>query len=129
MAMSWHVYLVKAKNSLGTAQRAYEQGEFDSCASRAYFAVFQAEIAALIKLTEFRQEQWRHERVQAEFNRRLIQARKVFPASLRSIHDDLMGRRHTADYTDQHVSARLSEQCLRRADEMLTAIERRLGEL
>ena len=126
--MSWHVYLAKAKNSLGTAQRAYAQRDFDSCASRAYFAVLQAEIAALIKLTEFRQEQWGHERVQAEFNRRLIQARKVFPASLRSTHDDLMGRRHTADYTDQHVSARLAEQCLRRADEMLTAIERRLGE-
>jgi uncharacterized protein (UPF0332 family) len=126
--MSWHVYLAKAKNSLGTAQRAYEQGDFDSCASRAYFAVFQAEIAALIKLTEFRQDQWRHDRVQEEFNRRLIQARKIFPASLRSIHDDLIGRRHLADYADQHVSVRTAEQCLRKAAEMLTAIERIVGE-
>ncbi len=126
--MGWQVYLTKARNSLRTAQSAYEQGDFDSCASRVYFAVFQAEIAALIKLTEFRQEQWRHDRVQEEFNRRLIQARKVFPASLRSIHDDLIGRRHLADYTAQHVSVRLAEQCLRRAAEMLTAIERILGE-
>jgi uncharacterized protein (UPF0332 family) len=126
--MTWQVYLAKARDSLRTAQSAYEQGDSDSCASRAYFAVFQAEIAALIKLTEFRQEQWRHERVQAEFNQRLIQARKVFPASVRSIHDDLIGRRHSADYTDQHVSARLAEQCLRRAAEMLTAIEGILGE-
>ena len=79
--MGWHVYLAKAKNSLATAQHAYEQGDFDSCASRAYFAAFHSEIAALIKLTEFRQDQWRHDRVQEEFNRRLIQARKVFPAS------------------------------------------------
>ena len=126
--MDPQVYLAKARHSLRTAQSAYEQGDFESCTSRAYFAVLQAEIAALIKLTEFRQEQWRHERVQAEFNQRLIQARKAFPASLRSIHDDLIGRRHTADYTDQHVSARLAEQCLRRATEMLTAIERILGE-
>jgi uncharacterized protein (UPF0332 family) len=126
--MTWQVYLAKARDSLRTAQSAYEQGDSDSCASRAYFAVFQAEIAALIKLTEFRQEQWGHERVQAEFNQRLIQARKGFPASLRSIHDDLIGRRHSADYTDQHVSARLAEQCLRRAAEMLTAIEGILGE-
>jgi hypothetical protein len=62
--------------------------------------MFQAEIAALIKPTGFRQERWRHERVQAEFNQKLIQARKVFPASLRFIHDDFIGRRHTADYTD-----------------------------
>ena len=79
--MGWQVYLAKAKNNLGTAQRAYAQGDFDSCASRAYFAAFHSEIAALIKLTEFRQDQWRHDRVQEEFNRRLIQARKVFPAS------------------------------------------------
>jgi uncharacterized protein (UPF0332 family) len=126
--MSWHVYLVKAKNSLGTAQHAYNQRDFDSCASRAYFAMFQAEIAALIKLTEFRQERWRHERVQAEFNQRLIQARKVFPASLRSTHDDLIGRRHTADYTDQLISARTAERCLRKGAEMFTTIERVLEE-
>jgi uncharacterized protein (UPF0332 family) len=126
--MDPQVYLTKARNSLRTAQSAYEQGDFDSCASRAYFAVFQAEITALIKLTELRPEAWRHEHVQAEFNRRLIQTRKVFPASLRSIHDDLIGRRHTADYTGQHVSARLAEQCVRRATEMLTAIERILEE-
>jgi uncharacterized protein (UPF0332 family) len=126
--MSWHVYLAKAKNSLGAAQHAYEQGDFDSCTSRAYFAILQAEIAALIKPTEFRQEQWRHKRVQAEFNQRLIQAPKVFPASLRSTHDNLIGRRHTADYTDQLISARTAERCLRKPAEMLTTIERVLGE-
>ena len=126
--MDWQTYLAKAKNSLATAQHAYEQRDFDSCTSRAYFAVFQAEIAALIKLTEFRQEQWRHERVQAEFNQRLIQARKVFPASLRSTHDDLIGRRHTADYTDQLISAGTAERCVRKAAEMFTTIERILEE-
>jgi uncharacterized protein (UPF0332 family) len=126
--MGWEVYLTKARNSLRTAQSAYEQRDFDSCASRAHLAVFQAEIAALIKLAEFRREQWRHERVQAEFNRRLIHARKLFPASLRSIHDELVGRRHIADYTEQFISAQIAGQCLRRAAEMLTIIERVLGE-
>jgi uncharacterized protein (UPF0332 family) len=124
--MSWHIYLTKAKNSLETAQHAYTRGDFDSSASRAYFAVFQAEIAALIKLTEFRQEQWSHARVQAEFNRRLIHARKLFPASLRSLHYDLVGIRHTADYSDRVISARTAEQCLGRAAEMLTNIVRTL---
>ena len=126
--MAWQVYLAKARNSLRTAQNASEQGDFDSCASRAYFAVFQAEIAALIKLSEFRQEQWRHDRVQEEFNHRLIQARKVFPASLRSIHNDLIGRRRLADYTDQHISVRTAADCLRKAAEMVTTIARVLGE-
>ena len=125
--MAWQVYLVKARSSLRTAQSAYEQGDSDSCASRAYFAVFQTEIAALIKLTEFRQDQWGHDRVQEEFNRRLIRARKLFPASLRSIHNDLIGRRRLADYTDQHSSVRMAEECPRKAAEMVTTIAGVLG--
>jgi uncharacterized protein (UPF0332 family) len=126
--MDPQVYLTKARNSLRTAQSAYQQGNFDSCASRAYFAVFQAEIAALIKLTEFRQNQWGRDRVQEEFNRRLIRARKLFPASRRSIPNDLIGRRRLADYTDQHISVRMAEERLGKSAEMVTTIAGVLGE-
>ena len=33
--MAWAIYLAKARNNLRTAQHAYEQGDFDSCVSRA----------------------------------------------------------------------------------------------
>jgi len=120
--MDWQVYLAKARNNLRTAQSAYEQGDFDSCVSRAYFAVFHVEIAALVKLTEFRQDRWGHDSVQGEFNRRLIRSRHLFPSSLRFIHNDLIGRRHIADYKDQHVSARTAERCLEKAAEMVSII-------
>jgi uncharacterized protein (UPF0332 family) len=120
--MGWHIYLSKARNNLRTAQLAYDHNDFDSCVSRAYFAVFQIEIASLLKLTSFRQERWGHDRVQAEFNRRLIRDQKVFPVSLRFIHNDLIGRRHTADYSAQHVGARAAERCLRKATEMISTI-------
>jgi hypothetical protein len=42
--------------------------------------------------------------------------------ALRFIHNDLIGRRYTADYTDQHVSARTAERCLRKATEMVSTI-------
>ena len=116
------MYLAKARNNVRTAQGAYDQGDFDSCASRAYFAVFQVEIAALIKLTEFRQDRWSHDRVQEEFNPKLIRSRKLFPSALRCVHNDLIGRRHIADYTDQHLSARTSERCLKHATDMVTTI-------
>jgi hypothetical protein len=103
--MDPQVYLTKARNSLRTAPSAYEQGDFDFYASRAYCAVFQAEIAALIKLTELRQEQWDDDCVQEEFDRRLIRARKLFPSSLRSIHNDLIGRRRLADFIQINISA------------------------
>lgn len=120
--MDWQVYLAKAKNNIQTAQSAYALGDSDSCASRAYFAVFHAEIAALVKLTAFRQGRWGHDRVQEEFNRQLVRGRKIFPASLQSLHSDLIGRRHIADYTAQHISVRVAERCLRRATEMVTHI-------
>ena len=84
--------------------------------------MFHVEIAALVKLTPFRQERWGHDRVQAEFNRRLIHAQKQFSASLRFIHNDLIGRRHMADYTAQHVSAHAATRCLRQATEMVATI-------
>jgi uncharacterized protein (UPF0332 family) len=120
--MGWHIYLSKARNNLRTAQLAYDHDDFDSCVSRAYFAVFQVEIASLLKLTSFRQERWGHDRVQAEFNRRLIRDQKVFSTSLRFIHNDLIGRRHTADYSAQHVGARTAERCFRKATEMVSTI-------
>lgn len=116
------MYLKKAQNSLRTARTAYDMGDFDSCVSRAYFAVFQIEIAALLKLTEFRLERWEHDQVQAEFNRRLIRARKIFPSSLRFIHNDLIGRRHIADYKEQSIGARTAERCVKHAAEMVTTI-------
>ncbi len=120
--MDWHVYLTKARSNLRTAQSAYKQQDYDSCASRAYFAVFQSEIAALVKLTPFRQDRWGHDRVQAEFNRRLIHARKLFSTSLRFIHNDLIGRRHIADYKDQHIGRRTAERCTRKATELVSTI-------
>ena len=126
--MDWRIYLVKANNDLRTAQSAYGLEDFDSCASRAYFAVFHAEIAALVKLTEFRQDRWGHDQVQAEFNRRLIRARKLFPSSLRFIHNDLIGRRHIADYKDQQISTQTAERCLKHATQMVATITGVLGE-
>jgi uncharacterized protein (UPF0332 family) len=90
--------------------------------SRAYFAVFHSEIAALVKLTPFQQDRWGHDRVQAEFNRRLIQERKLFAASLRFTHNDLIGRRHIADYKDQHVGLQAADRCLRKAIAMVSTI-------
>ena len=122
--MQWQVYLEKAQSSLRVAEMALTSGEYDSCVSRAYYAMFQAEIAALIKLTDFRPSQWGHGRVQAEFNRRLIHAQKIFPAGLRFIHSDLIGRRHIADYEEKRIGRMTAERCVKKAKEMVIEIVR-----
>jgi len=40
-------FLIKAKDNLNAAQMCFENGFYDSCANRAYYAVFHAAIAAL----------------------------------------------------------------------------------
>jgi hypothetical protein len=51
-----------------------------------------------------------------------------FPLPCDRFTDELAGRRHIADYTEQFISAQIAGQCLRRAVEMDTIIERILGE-
>jgi len=75
--MNWQEFLDKARSNLRVAERALMDGEPDPSVSRAYYAVFHAAIAALLKLTDYRpkEQTWNHESVAAEFNRRLIRQR------------------------------------------------------
>jgi uncharacterized protein (UPF0332 family) len=61
--MDWQVYLEKARSNLRVAEMACDAGEYDSAVSRAYYAVFHAEITTLLKLTDFRPSRWDHDRV------------------------------------------------------------------
>lgn len=82
--MEWEDYWLKAKENLEMAVLSYQNKKYNVCASRAYYAVFLASVAALIKLTNFRAEdnEWQHGQVQAQLNRQLIMRRKVLPAEL-----------------------------------------------
>ena len=112
----------KAKSNLHTAQSAYAQGDFPiPCTSRAYLPFSTLEIAALMKLTAFRQDRWGHDRVQEEFNRQLVRSNKVFPASLQSIHNDLIVK-GTSRTIQRNTSVYIAERCLREATEMVTHI-------
>ena len=113
--MARQVYLEKARSNLRVAEMSCDAGEYDPAVSRAYYAVFHAEIAALLKLTDFRPPHWDHGRIQAEFNRRLIHARQVFSTALRFIHNDLLGRRHIANYEAERLGQVVAERCVRKA--------------
>ena len=76
-------YLAKAKENLEMTLLAYQRKKHNVCASRSYYSVFLASIAALIELTDLRARDnaWDHGQVQAELNRRLIMRRKVLPGT------------------------------------------------
>jgi uncharacterized protein (UPF0332 family) len=126
-AAVWSVYLEKAQSNLRVAEMACDAGEYDPAVSRAYYAVLQVEIAALLKLTDFHPQYWGHDRVPGEFNRRLIHRQKVFPTSLRFFHSDLLGRRHIADYEREQHGRGVAERCVRKAQDMVSVVARRLA--
>lgn len=128
--MEWDDYWQKAKENLDVAALAYQNQKHNACASRAYYAVFLASIAVLLKLTDYRarRNEWDHSQVQAELNRRLIMRRKVLPGELGRIPMDLMELRHEADYKPQSVTAKDAKWAYDRAEKFLSTIESTLGE-
>jgi uncharacterized protein (UPF0332 family) len=123
-------YWAKAKENLEMALLAYQLKKHNVCASRAYYSVFLASIAALLKLTDLRtrNNQWDHGQVQAELNRRLIMRRKILPAELGRTPIDLMELRHLADYKPQSVSVTEAKRACDRAKKFLSSIEGALKE-
>jgi hypothetical protein len=79
-------YLAKATESLSSAETDFAAARYNSCANRAYYACFQAAIAALLSASirpNNPREEWSHEFVQSQFNGLLINRRKLYAMSLR----------------------------------------------
>ncbi|NUO79898.1 HEPN domain-containing protein [candidate division KSB1 bacterium] len=119
-------FLGKAKANLAVAQYSLANGFFDVSASRAYYAAFQAAIAALahhgIKNTKNA-----HKWVQATFNTELIKRRKIFSSKLRSYLLDMLSVRNDADYSQDALSKKEASQQLIKAEEMVAAITQELS--
>src|SRR5438128_6165078 len=94
-------YLAKAQESLAGAESELAHRRFNSYARGAYYACFQAAIAALLDAGSSPPApagRWGHDFVQARFVSQLIQQRKHYPATLRRTLVELMVIRHKADY-------------------------------
>jgi len=109
---------------LQAAERDRLHRAFDPCVSRAYFAAFQAAIAALFVLADYRRRghHWDHGEIAAEFTRRLIRQRKIFGGEIASILDDLKTRRHQADYSTVSMSDKIAQRTLDKARKLVGLI-------
>jgi uncharacterized protein (UPF0332 family) len=118
------IYLAKVAESLKTAESEYEQGRYNSCANRCYYACFQAAIAALLREgIRTTGKQWGHDFVQARFNGELINRRKRFSASLRQILPDNQALRDLGDYGSMHVTEIEAGRALRKAQAFVAAVQ------
>lgn len=110
--------LERAQATLKAAQLCLREHLYDSAANRAYFAAFQAAIAALEKHGSRRNE-WTHKGVHSDFIHFFVRRRKVVPSAFMGALPDLMQLRHRADYQDPGISQRQAERAVRLAEEFI----------
>jgi len=96
-------FLNKAKENLTAAQVCFDNGLFNACANRAYYAALQAAIAALAH-RGIKRDKIDHGQVQADFSRELINRRKIYPSKFKSYLPDIQFVRNQADYSGENVS-------------------------
>lgn len=119
------IYLGKAEDSLAGAASELANGRYDNCANRAYYACFQAAIAALLRegiRPPGQAARWGHDFVQARFVGDLINRRRLYPARLREALFRGMELRQTADYKTERVSAVQASRQLDRAQAFVDAV-------
>ena len=115
------LYQDKALESLAGAESELDARRYNNAAKLAYFACFQAAVAALIRAGARRSGsdvEWRHDFVQAEIRRR-----RLVPAELGSVLLDTMRLRHLADYAPRSVSERNARQSVARARTFVATLE------
>ncbi len=71
-------FLAKAEENLTAAHICFENGLYNACANRAYYAALHAAVAALAH-RGIRRDKISHGQVQADFSGELIKRRKVYP--------------------------------------------------
>jgi uncharacterized protein (UPF0332 family) len=122
-------FLRKARESLASAEADLRAGRFNSAASRAYYAVFQAAVAALKEQgVAPRGASWDHKFVISEFSGKLIRRRKVVSARLTGTLDILLQRRLRADYRPAGLGRREASDSTRRAQVFVQELKIRLIE-
>jgi uncharacterized protein (UPF0332 family) len=118
-------FLRKAEQSLAGAESELAAGRYDNCANRAYYACFQAAVAALLRAglrPTGKSGRWSHDVIQASFAEQLVNRRKLYPAALRNVLGANMPLRHSADYDADPVSEIEAARAVRRAREFVAAV-------
>jgi uncharacterized protein (UPF0332 family) len=122
------IYLAKASESLRTAESEFANGRYNSCASRCYYACFQAAIVALLAEGIRPAGQWSHAFVQAQFVGVLINRRHRYGPELRRVLADNQSLRDQADYRAALVSATQARRALDRTRRFVASVRPRGGD-
>jgi uncharacterized protein (UPF0332 family) len=119
-------FLAKATENIAVAEWSYENGHYNASANRAYYAAFQAAIAALANAGIIQSSRVSHSAAQSLFAAELIRRRKVYPSHLKSYLPDLQRVRDDADYELRTVSKREAFKQFKKAKEFVETIAKEI---
>jgi uncharacterized protein (UPF0332 family) len=121
-------FLDKALESLAGAESEFANERYNNAANRAYYAVFQAAIAALRRAgVRPIGDEWSHEFVPSRFDGLLINRRHLYPTELRGVLNRNAGLRLSADYDEEPVTRTEADRALRRGRTFVRAIQTESG--
>jgi len=120
------IFLTKAKRNLQAAQLLFDHQMYDESANRAYYAVFQAALAA-VSTVGMQVEGMSHEAVQSTFNNEFIHRRKIYPGHLKSYLSELLGIRNSADYKAKFTSKKVALKQLKKAEEFVEKVKQEMS--
>ncbi len=123
------IYLAKAERSLAGAELEFAHDLYNNTVNRAYYACYQAAVAALIAegLQPPLENFWSHDHVQAEFPARLVDERKLYPREFRATLKAIFDERLKADYEPELISAASAAAALEHAQRFVRQIFLVLG--
>ena len=125
---SWSPYLNKARSSIAGAELESANGYHDSAVNRAYYAVYQAAVAALVGdgVPPIVERFWPHDIVHVKFPSILIDERQRYPRSQRGTLKAIFDERLKADYEPDGVNPRTAAEAVRRARVFVELVSDRL---
>jgi uncharacterized protein (UPF0332 family) len=122
-------FLHKAVEEVAGAELEFDNGWYNNCANRSYYACFHAAIAALQRAgIRPRQDAWSHDFVPAQFDCVLIYRRHLYPTELRGTLAQTYALRAKADYSEDLVTQTEANRLLRRTRTFVQTIQTRGGE-
>jgi len=123
-------YLSKAQRSLGAAQLELASGYYDGAVNRAYYACYQAAVAALVTegVPPVVERYWPHDVVQVKFPALLVDGTGRYPRTVRGTLKVLFDERLKADYEPDGVNATTASEAVRRAGVFVDLVRERVGQ-
>jgi uncharacterized protein len=125
--MNVQEFLTKSQENLRAAKLLLDDESYNASANRAYYAAFQAAVAALASEgIEKRGEKISHEWVQSQFSGMLIHRKKLYPATVKSLLLELQKVRDAADYEVVMIDRIRAERQYKKSTEFVLVILERM---